>query len=80
MTTARVRVLCPSYVGGVAQPVGAVLALPLLEALDAADSGRCEFVDADDRGRAMDARRAQIRGMLRRVPAMAEPGPWRPVY
>lgn len=80
MPSARVRVTRPACFDGTAQPAGAVIPLPLEDALLAVEGGRCEFVDERDRERCMAERRKSIAGMLRRVPAVAEPGPWRPMY
>lgn len=78
--SARIRVTRPMLAEGHAQPAGAVVALPLEAALEAVEAGRCEFVNPDDRGRCVDARRKSIAGMLRRVPTLAvEPGPWQRV-
>ena len=81
MPTAKIRTTRPMLFDGIAQPAGVTLALPAEQALDVVESGRAAFVDPEDRGRCMDARRKSIHGMLRRVPLVADPGsPWRPVH
>lgn len=79
-TTAKIKTTRPMLIDGAHQPAGVTLALPAEQALEVVESGRAAFVNPDDHGRCMDARRKSIHGMLRRVPAVAEPGPWRPMY
>lgn len=76
--TVTLRVDRRCLVFGQPAPVGARVELPLTAALDAVETGRLSFVNADDRERCMAARRAEIARDLRRMPAEALGSPWMP--
>lgn len=76
--TIRLVVSRPCLVYGKPARVGDKVELPPLAALDAVETGRLDFVDADDRARCMEARRAEIARTTRQVAPPADGYPWQP--